>query len=51
MLLALSVVEEVTLLVLLNWLLCRRTIPECSQLRASSGIGCRPAGCYGAGSH
>ena len=51
MLLALSVAEEVTLLVLLNSLLCHRTIPECGQLKASSGIGCRLAGCYGAGSH
>ena len=42
---------EVALLVLLNSLLCRRTIPECGQLRASSGIGCRPAGCYGASSY
>ena len=50
-LLALSVAEVVTLLVLLNLLLCRHTIPKCVQLRASSGIGCRPAGCYGAGSH
>ena len=50
-LLVLSVAEEVTLLVLLNSLFCHRTIPECGQLRASSGIGCRAAGCYGAGSH